>query len=128
MERMIVERHESPPDAQGLGLDELRSSTLRLVALWAGPAVMGFLVLASVKFELRQRADMWLVVIGIAGMGVLVYRLAQTESRLAAPIFVGCLFANIALILVLYPGTQMIYSLALVSLAAGIFLDAASCV
>src|SRR5215470_8173450 len=105
-----------------LGLDELRASTLRLASLCAVPAVMGFLVLASGDLAMRERADMWLVVFGVAGTGALVYLLAERESKLAAPAFVGGLLADVILILALYPGTPMIYSLTLVSIAAGIFL------
>jgi signal transduction histidine kinase/DNA-binding response OmpR family regulator len=119
---------ENQPAVGDLGLDALWASALRLGALAAVPLIVGFLVLAAVELELRQRMDMWLVVLAIAGTGGLVYRLAEQESKLAAPVFVGGLLANVLLVLVLYPGTALIFALGLVSLAAGVFLTGAACV
>jgi signal transduction histidine kinase/CheY-like chemotaxis protein len=115
------------PDLRDVGLDELWGSTLRLASLAAIPLIMGFLVLAALELDLRQRADMWLVVIGVGGTGALVHGLARNESKLAAPAFVGGLLANVALILVLYPGTALIYALGLGSVAAGVFLGGTAC-
>ncbi len=108
-------------------LDELRANTLRWVAVFAVPTEIGFLVLAALDLDLRQRPGMWAMVTCIAGTGLLVHHLARRAHPLAAPSFVGGLLATILIVLIVCPGTYMIYALALVSLAAGIFLEGVAC-
>lgn len=120
-----IDAADSSAPAQSL--DELRAGTLTAAAACVVPIIMGFLVLAATDLNIRQRLDMWLVVFGLAASGAVVHRLARDQNRLAAPAFVGALIANILLVLALYPGTLMIYALALVSLAAGIFFRTTAC-
>jgi len=119
------ERTSSPSLPQNF--DELHAETLRMAAACVVPVIMGFLVFAATDLEVRQRFEMWLVVLGLAASGTLVYRLVRDQNRAAAPAFVTGLVANILLVLALFPGTQMIFALALISLAAGIFFRPLAC-
>ena len=106
---------------RGSGLEELQEETLRLMAVGAIPAILGFLVLATLELEVREQPGMWLVVLGIAATALLPSRLARDRVLLAMLAFIAVLVCTVLVTLVVYPGSPMIFSLVLVSMAGATF-------
>ena len=102
--------------------EELQAEAIRLLCVGVAVGIFVYLWASVLDPSMRKAPDMWLVVISLVATAFLPYYLSSRSTSSAAFVLVGGLLVSVVIGLLVYPGSQIVFGLALVGMAGATFL------